>query len=132
LASPLIGFGGKRIDALGKISLLVSFGGQENARTEYVTFDIVDLYYPYNAIFGRGFANKFNAAIHMGYLCLKTPALHGIIIVHGCQKEARNIERAIYKSQCNINSVEAAKTNSTEPPDMPKGKHISRTRKKLR
>ena len=49
--SPLIGFGGKRIKALGKISLPVSFGGQENARTEYVTFDVVDLYYPYNAIF---------------------------------------------------------------------------------
>ena len=42
--SPLIGFGGKKIDALGKISLPVSFGGQENARTEYVTFDVVDLY----------------------------------------------------------------------------------------
>ena len=44
--SPLIGFGGKKIDALGKISLPVSFGGQENARNEYVTFDVVDLYYP--------------------------------------------------------------------------------------
>ena len=41
--SPLIGFGGKRIDALGKISLPVSFGGQENTRTEYVTFDVVYL-----------------------------------------------------------------------------------------
>ena len=66
--SPLIGFGGKRIDALGKISLPVSFRGQENARTEYVTFDVVDLYYPYNAIFSRGFVNKFSASIHMGYL----------------------------------------------------------------
>ena len=74
--SALIGFGGKRIDALGKISLPVSFRDQENARTEYVTFDVVDLYYPYNAIFERGFANKFNAAIHMGYLCMKMPALH--------------------------------------------------------
>ena len=41
--SPLIGFGGKRINTLGKISLPVSFRGQENARTEYVTFDVVDL-----------------------------------------------------------------------------------------
>ena len=41
LDSPLISFGGKRIDALGKISLPVSFGGQENTRTEYVTFDVV-------------------------------------------------------------------------------------------
>ena len=53
---------------------------------------------------------------------MKMPALHGIIIVHGSQKEARNIERAIYKSQRNINSVEAARSNSPEPPDMPKGK----------
>ena len=125
LDSPLIGFGGKRIDALGKISLPVSLGGQENARTEYVTFDVVDLYYPYNAIFGRGFANKLNIAIHMGYLCMKMLALHGIITVHGHQKEARNVKRAIYKSQCNINSVEAARANSTEPPDMLKGKTIT-------
>jgi hypothetical protein len=95
---PLIGFGGNRIDALGKISLPVSFRGQENTRTEYVTFDVVDLYYIYKAIFGRGFVNKFNVAIHMGYLCMKMPALHGVITIHGSQKEARNIERAIYKS----------------------------------
>ena len=110
--SPLIGFGGKKIDALRKISLPVSFGDQENARTEYVTFDVVDLYYPYNAIFGTGFANKFNTAIHMGYLCMKMSSLHGIITIHGSQKEARNIERAIYKLQCNINSVESAKSST--------------------
>ena len=83
---------------MGKISLPVSFRGQENARIEYVTFDVVDPYYPYNAIFSRGFANKFNAAFHLGYLCMKMPALHGTIIVYGSQKEARSIERAIYKS----------------------------------
>jgi len=87
-----------------------------------VTFDVVDLYYPYNAIFGRGFVNKFNIAIHLGYLCMKIPALHGTIMVHGSQKEARNIERAIYKSQRNINSIKLAKSNATEPPDMPKVK----------
>jgi hypothetical protein len=53
---------------------------------------------------------------------MKLPALHGIIRVHGSQKEARNIERAIYKSQGKINSMEAAKSNTSEPPDMPKGK----------
>jgi hypothetical protein len=113
--TPLIGFGGKQVNALGKISLLVSFSDQENARTEYVTFDIVDLYYPYDAIFGRGFANKFNMALHMGYLCMKMLALHGIIMVHGSQKEARNIKKAIFRSQRNINSVDM------EPPDMPNG-----------
>ena len=58
----------------------------------------------------------------MGYLCMKMPALHGNITVHGSQKKERNIERAIYKSQRNINSVEAAKTNSPELPNMSKGK----------
>ena len=58
----------------------------------------------------------------MGYLCMKMLALHGIIMVRGSPKEARNIERAIYKSQRNINSVDTAKSNSTKPPDMPKGK----------
>jgi hypothetical protein len=53
---------------------------------------------------------------------MKLPALHGVIIVLGSQKEARNIERAIYKSQRNINSVETAKSKAPEPPDMPKGK----------
>ena len=43
-------------------------------------------------------------------------------MVQGSQKETRNIERAIYKSQRNINSVDTAKSNSTEPPNMPKGK----------
>jgi hypothetical protein len=98
LDTSLIRFGGKQVNALGKISLPVSFGDQVNMRIEYVTFDIVNLYYPYNAIFGRGFTNKFNMALDMGYLCMKMPTLHGIITVHGSQKEARNIEKAIYRS----------------------------------
>jgi hypothetical protein len=54
-------------------------------------------------------------ALHMGYLCMKIPALHDIITVHGSKKEARNIEKALYRSQRNINSVDI------EPSDMPKG-----------
>jgi hypothetical protein len=49
-------------------------------------------------------------------------SLHDIISVHGSQKEARNIEKAIYKSHRNINSVESMKNKTPEPPDMPKGK----------
>jgi len=122
LESPLIGFGGKQIHALGKVALPVSFGTTENARTEYVTFDVVDLHYPYNAIFGRGFLNKFNAAAHMGYLCMKIPALHRVITVRGSQKEVRNIEKAIYKSFRNINSVDSTQEEACQPPDMPRGK----------
>ena len=58
----------------------------------------------------------------MGYLCMKMPALHGIITVHDSQKEARNIERAIYKSQRNINSIKTANSNAPEPLDTSKSK----------
>ena len=39
----LMGFGGKRVNALGKISLPVSFGDTSNPKTEHVTFDVVEM-----------------------------------------------------------------------------------------
>ena len=61
---PLIGFGGKRIEALGKIELNVTFGEGNTQRTGLITFDVVDIAYPYNAIFGHNTIIKFGAAIH--------------------------------------------------------------------
>jgi hypothetical protein len=52
LTKPLYGFGGKRIKPVGVITLPVSFGTPKNPCTEYITFDIVNMLYPYNAIFG--------------------------------------------------------------------------------
>jgi hypothetical protein len=60
---PLQGFRGKPIKPVGKISLPVSFGDLDNARTETLIFDVFDIYHPYLAIFGRGFMNKFDAVI---------------------------------------------------------------------
>jgi hypothetical protein len=74
---PLYGFGGKKIKPVGSISLPVSFGTLSNARTEYITFDVVDMSYMYNAIFGRGFINTYEAMLHSLYLCLKIPATWG-------------------------------------------------------
>jgi hypothetical protein len=65
---PLLGFGGKPIKPVGKIALPISFGDLENARTETLTFDVVNMYHPYLTVFGRGFINKFNAFIrHQSY-----------------------------------------------------------------
>jgi hypothetical protein len=52
LTKPLYGFSGKRIKPVGVITLPVSFGTPKNPCTEYITFDIVNMLYPYNAIFG--------------------------------------------------------------------------------
>jgi hypothetical protein len=52
LTKLLYGIDGKRIEPVKVITLPVSFGTPKNPRTEYITFDVVDMLYPYNAIFG--------------------------------------------------------------------------------
>jgi hypothetical protein len=46
--NPLYGFGGKGTFPVGKIELPLSFGVAPNARSEQITFDIVDMVYPYS------------------------------------------------------------------------------------
>jgi hypothetical protein len=72
-----------------------------------VTFDIVDMVYPYNAIMGRGSINKFEAAIHGLYLCMKIPGPLGVIKVYGNQQTARNIERDFVPGQRNVHCLMA-------------------------
>lgn len=67
----LYGFRSKRMFPLGKIELLLSLGTTPNAMTEQVTFDIVNMVYPYNVVMGRGSIDKLEAAIHGLYLCMK-------------------------------------------------------------
>ncbi|KAJ1262296.1 hypothetical protein BS78_09G095700 [Paspalum vaginatum] len=86
--NPLCGFRGRRVEALGKIALQVSFGDINNPRTELVTFDVVDVNYPYNAILGRGTLNTFEAALHSAYLIMRIPAYKGVISVYGSQEDA--------------------------------------------
>jgi hypothetical protein len=76
-SKPLYSFRGKKIEPVGSISLPVSFGTLSNSRIEYITFNMVDMSYPYNAIFGRGFLNTFEVVLHSLYLCLKKPSSQG-------------------------------------------------------
>jgi hypothetical protein len=121
---PLQGFGGKPIKPVGNISLLVSFRDLENARTESLTFDVVDIYHPYLAIFGRGFMNKFDAVIRQQLLCMKMPAPKGVITVFGNQQEARNIEKGHMPGQTNVYQLKTAneKKETYEEAKRPKEK----------
>ena len=69
----LRGFEGKAVQVLGQALLKVAFGTQEYKREEEILFDVVDIPYNYNAIFGRGTLNKFEAVSHHNYLKLKMP-----------------------------------------------------------
>jgi hypothetical protein len=106
---PLQGFGGKPMKPVGKILLPVSFEDLDNARTETLTFDVVDIYHPYLAIFVRGFMNKFDTVIRQQFLCIKIPAPKGVIIVFGDQQEAKNIEKGHTLGQANVYQLKQLK-----------------------
>jgi hypothetical protein len=99
---PLYGFDGKRIYPVGVITLPVSFDTLENPRTESITFDVVDMHYSYNVIFGRGLLNTFEAILHSGYLCLKVSPTFEIILVFDSQKDTRNIEQGFAPDHKNV------------------------------
>ena len=109
---PLIGFGGKRIEALGKIDLNVTFGEGVTQRTEAITFDVVDINYPYNAIFGRNTLVKFAAVIHQPYLCMKIPSAGGVVTVYGNQEEARRCEDNAYSTNKTVHTIEATEEDT--------------------
>jgi len=111
---PLIGFGGKMIEALGKIELNVTFGEGNTQRMELITFDVVDIAYPYNAIFGRNSIIKFVAVINQAYLCMKMPTTSGVITILGNQEEARRCEDNAVCAMKNVHAIEAANTEDDE------------------
>nr|ABA96696.1 retrotransposon protein, putative, Ty3-gypsy subclass [Oryza sativa Japonica Group] len=98
----LRGFGGEAVQVLGQAQLLVAFGTGENRREEQILFDMVDIPYNYNAIFGGATLNKFEAISHHNYLELKMPGLIGVIVVKGLQASAASkgdlniINRAVH------------------------------------
>ena len=59
---------------LGSITLPVTFGTEENFRTESIQFDVAEVNLPFNAIIGRPALYRFMAIAHYGYLVLKMPS----------------------------------------------------------
>ena len=68
---------------MGKKAIPVSFAEGEKVRIETITFDIVNMDYPYTAIFGRGVLNKFKIVVKQSYLCMKMMFPFGLIAIHG-------------------------------------------------
>jgi hypothetical protein len=68
---------------LGSITLPVTFGTEENFRTENVQFDVAEVNLPFNAIIGRPALYRFMAIAHYGYLVLKMSSPAGILTMQG-------------------------------------------------
>jgi hypothetical protein len=80
---PFSGVGPQPVYPLGSIALPITFGTEENFRTENVQFDVAEVNLPFNAIIGRPALYRFMAIAHYGYLVLKMPSLAGVLTVRG-------------------------------------------------
>jgi hypothetical protein len=77
------GVGAQPVYPLGSITLPVTFGTEENFRTENVQFDVAEVSLPFNAIIGRPTLYRFMAIAHYGYLVLKMLSLARVLTVRG-------------------------------------------------
>jgi hypothetical protein len=80
---PFSGVGPQPVYPLGSIALPVTFGTEENFRTENVVFDVAEVNLPFNSIIGRPALYRFMAIAHYGYLVLKMPSPTGVLTVRG-------------------------------------------------
>jgi hypothetical protein len=92
LVYPLIGFSGKKIEGVSKADTNVTFGQGATMRNEVISFDIVDIQYPYNAFFGRNIINKFVAVIHQPYLCMKILTAGGSYLSSAARRRPEGVE----------------------------------------
>jgi hypothetical protein len=77
------GVGPQPVYPLGSIALPVTFGTEENFRTENVQFDVAEVNLPFNAIIGRPTLYRFIAIAHYGYLVLKILSPTGVLTMRG-------------------------------------------------
>ena len=87
--SPLVGFGGMKVQPVGTISLPVVVGTYLQQITKNVNFLVVDCSSSYNAIIGRPTLNSWKAITSTYHLSIKFPMEHGVGQVQGDQLAAR-------------------------------------------
>lgn len=125
--NPLFGFGGRRIDALGQRDLYVTFGEGDMERTELITFDVVDIPYPYNVILGHNMLNK----------CMKIPTVGGVLSIFGDQEEPRRREGNTGRDRKQVHVIKTdtqalalqPETNEADGVDLERMKPFDHTKK---
>jgi hypothetical protein len=114
---------GKAAYPMGRLSLPVTFGMEENFHTQYLSFEVTDFKSSYNAILGRPMLARFMAVPHYTYLVLKMPVPKGVLTVYGdllisfkCDNEALEIAT---KNACfGTSAVMVAEAKKVAPTDL--------------
>jgi hypothetical protein len=105
---------------IGCVCLPVTFGTQENFRTEYLMFEIADFRSCYHAILDRPMLAKFMAIPHHTYLIMKIPAPNGILSVqdimvsYNCESSTVELAKdSACKAAATVMVAQAAKIDQT-------------------
>jgi hypothetical protein len=103
------------------VCLPVTFGTEENFRTEYLTLKVAEFRSSYHAIFGRPMLAKFMAIPQPTYLIMKMPTPNRILSVLGDIMVSYNCESATVelskdsaiKAAATVMVAQAAKIDQT-------------------
>ena len=115
---------GKQAVSMGKITLEVIFGPENNYRSEYICFEVVPFKSTYHAVFGRPAFAKFMARPCYVYNKLKMPGPKGTITICGDIKKAAECEKgnaALHESVLYAQELEDLKKDFN-PKEMPTSK----------
>ena len=82
---------------LGEVRLLVTFGTQDNYRTELIDFDVAHINLSYNAILGYPALAKFMAVTHHAYNIVKIPGCSNTITIRSDEKDSVRTVVDVYK-----------------------------------
>jgi hypothetical protein len=112
---------GKAAYPIGRVCIPVTFGTEENIRTEYLMFEVVDFRSSYHVIFGRPMLAKFMAIPHHTYLTMNMPApnrivsvLRDIMVSYNCESATIELSKdSAIKAATTVMVAHAAKIDQT-------------------
>ncbi|PKA53182.1 RNA-directed DNA polymerase like [Apostasia shenzhenica] len=84
----LLGFSGERVQPLGFITLLISFGDDNGHAMSMVNFAVIRAKSGYNAILGRTTLNSFGMVMSTPHLCTKFSTSSGVVTIRGDARQA--------------------------------------------
>jgi hypothetical protein len=113
---------------IGQISPPVTFGTQENFRTETIQFKVADFEIAYNAFLGRLALTKFIFITHYAYLVLKMLGPRGVISIREYVKRAYDCDKESYESaSAKLQELKDALAESPLDPIMPNSKNSKKS-----
>ncbi|XP_075633375.1 uncharacterized protein LOC142605828 [Castanea sativa] len=114
--SPLVGFGGMKVQPVGTITLLVVVGAYPQQINKEVNFLVVDCLSSYNIIIGRLTLNSWKAITSTYHLSVKFPTEYGVGQVQGNQRAARECYLAMLSMDEHVQKMNIDEKRITAEP----------------